>query len=92
MLFVAPRAVGTVLDDRHGVLGLRGSGFNSIRMERARSPTHLTREASRKRMQRHFSGRGDVPDPCGPEHGRPLTRRVGRDRLGLPSGHLSLIR
>lgn len=46
MLFVAPRAVWTVLDDWHGVLGLRGSGSNSIHMEQARIPAYLTREAS----------------------------------------------
>ncbi|MBC9731174.1 acyl-CoA dehydrogenase family protein [Streptomyces sp. TRM68367] len=45
VLFVAPREVWTVLDDWHGVLGLRGSGSNSIRMERARIPAHLTCEA-----------------------------------------------
>lgn len=46
VLFVAPRAVWTVLDDWHGVLGLRGSGSNSIHMENARIPTYLTCEAS----------------------------------------------
>ncbi|RPF31068.1 acyl-CoA dehydrogenase family protein [Streptomyces sp. TLI_185] len=45
VLFVAPRSVWTVLDDWHGVLGLRGSGSNSIHMEQARIPAHLTREA-----------------------------------------------
>ncbi|MEU6259861.1 acyl-CoA dehydrogenase family protein [Streptomyces sp. NPDC047043] len=45
VLFVAPRAVWTVLDDWHGVLGLRGSGSNSIHMEQARIPAYLTREA-----------------------------------------------
>lgn len=46
LLFVAPRAVWTVLDDWHGALGLRGTGSNSVRMERARIPAYLTREAS----------------------------------------------
>jgi len=46
VLFVAPRSVWTVLDDWQGVLGLRGSGSNSIRMDRARIPAHLTREVS----------------------------------------------
>ena len=45
VLFVAPRAVWTVLDDWHGVLGLRGSGSNSIHMEQARIPEYFTREA-----------------------------------------------
>ncbi|NEA98506.1 acyl-CoA dehydrogenase family protein [Streptomyces sp. SID13726] len=46
VLFVAPRAVWTVLDDWHGVLGLRGTGSNSIHMEQARIPAYLTRETS----------------------------------------------
>ncbi|NGO12775.1 acyl-CoA dehydrogenase [Streptomyces sp. HC44] len=46
VLFVAPRAVWTLLDDWHGVLGLRGSGSNSIRMEQARIPSYFTREVS----------------------------------------------
>lgn len=46
LLFVAPRSVWTVLDDWHGALGLRGSGSNSVRMEQARIPAYLTREAS----------------------------------------------
>ncbi|GAB2970734.1 acyl-CoA dehydrogenase family protein [Streptomyces pseudoechinosporeus] len=46
VLFVAPRAVWTLLDDWHGVLGLRGSGSNSIRMEQARIPAYFTVEAS----------------------------------------------
>lgn len=46
VLFVAPRSVWTVLDDWHGVLGLRGSGSNSIHMEQARIPAYFTREAS----------------------------------------------
>jgi 3-hydroxy-9,10-secoandrosta-1,3,5(10)-triene-9,17-dione monooxygenase len=46
LLFVAPRSVWTVLDDWHGVLGLRGSGSNSVRMEQARIPAYLTREVS----------------------------------------------
>ncbi|MEU8986334.1 acyl-CoA dehydrogenase family protein [Streptomyces sp. NPDC048558] len=46
VLFVAPRSVWTVLDDWRGVLGLRGSGSNSIHMEQARIPAYLTREAS----------------------------------------------
>ncbi|MFF0013814.1 acyl-CoA dehydrogenase family protein [Streptomyces sp. NPDC005374] len=46
LLFVAPRAVWTVLDDWHGALGLRGTGSNSVRMERARIPAYFTREAS----------------------------------------------
>lgn len=46
VLFVAPRSVWTVLDDWHGVLGLRGSGSNSVRMENARIPAYCTREAS----------------------------------------------
>ncbi len=41
-LFVAPRSVWTVIDDWQGVLGLRGSGSNSIRMERARIPAAYT--------------------------------------------------
>jgi 3-hydroxy-9,10-secoandrosta-1,3,5(10)-triene-9,17-dione monooxygenase len=45
LLFVAPRSVWTVLDDWHGVLGLRGSGSNSIRMEQARIPAYFTCEA-----------------------------------------------
>ncbi|MFE9682166.1 acyl-CoA dehydrogenase family protein [Streptomyces sp. NPDC006285] len=46
VLFVAPRSAWTVLDDGHGALGLRGSGSNSIRMDRARIPRYLTREVS----------------------------------------------
>lgn len=46
VLFVAPRTVWTVLDDWHGVLGLRGSGSNSVHMEQARIPAHFTRETS----------------------------------------------
>ncbi|MHC3472794.1 acyl-CoA dehydrogenase family protein [Streptomyces sp. 7R007] len=46
VLFVAPRAVWTVLDDWHGVLGLRGSGSNSIHMEHARIPARLTCETT----------------------------------------------
>lgn len=46
VLFVAPRPVWTLLDDWHGVLGLRGSGSNSVRMEQARIPEYFTREAS----------------------------------------------
>ncbi|MGW0571642.1 acyl-CoA dehydrogenase family protein [Streptomyces tauricus] len=46
VLFVAPRPVWTLVDDWHGVLGLRGSGSNSVRMDRARIPAHLTREVS----------------------------------------------
>ncbi|MEU6375670.1 acyl-CoA dehydrogenase family protein [Streptomyces sp. NPDC046909] len=46
LLFVAPRSVWTVLDDWHGVLGLRGSGSNSVHMEQARIPAYLTCEAS----------------------------------------------
>lgn len=46
LLFVAPRSVWTVLDDWHGALGLRGSGSNSVRMERARIPAYLTRPVS----------------------------------------------
>ncbi|CAM5578619.1 hypothetical protein SPURM210S_07661 [Streptomyces purpurascens] len=42
VLFCAPREVWTVLDDWHGVLGLRGSGSNSIRMAQARIPAHHT--------------------------------------------------
>ncbi|MFC8513382.1 acyl-CoA dehydrogenase family protein [Streptomyces sp. NPDC057257] len=45
VLFVAPRSAWTVLDDWHGVLGLRGSGSNSVHMEQARIPAYLTREA-----------------------------------------------
>ena len=44
VVFVAPRAVWSVVDDWHGVLGLRGSGSNSIRMERARIPVRHTLE------------------------------------------------
>jgi 3-hydroxy-9,10-secoandrosta-1,3,5(10)-triene-9,17-dione monooxygenase len=46
VLFVAPRSVWTVLDDWHGVLGLRGSGSNGVRMENARIPAYCAREAS----------------------------------------------
>ncbi|MCX5337217.1 acyl-CoA dehydrogenase family protein [Streptomyces sp. NBC_00140] len=46
VLFVAPRSVWTVLDDWHGVLGLRGSGSNSVHMDQARIPAYLTCAAS----------------------------------------------
>jgi len=46
LLFVVPRSAFTVLDDWHGVLGLRGSGSNSVRMENARIPAYFTCEAS----------------------------------------------
>lgn len=46
MLFVAPRSAWTLLDDWQGVLGLRGSGSHSIRLDEARIPAHFTREAS----------------------------------------------
>ncbi|MFI9756991.1 acyl-CoA dehydrogenase family protein [Streptomyces sp. NPDC051963] len=46
VLFVAPRSVWTVLDDWYGVLGLRGTGSNSIHMEQARIPAYCTIEAS----------------------------------------------
>lgn len=45
VLFCAPRPLWTVVDDWHGVLGLRGSGSNSIRMEQVRVPAHHTVEA-----------------------------------------------
>ncbi|MEV6586931.1 acyl-CoA dehydrogenase family protein [Streptomyces acidicola] len=46
VLFVAPRALWTVVDDWHGVLGLRGTGSNSIRIDQGRIPRYLTREVS----------------------------------------------
>lgn len=44
-LFVAPRSVWSLEDDWYGVLGLRGSGSNSIRMERARIPARNVLDA-----------------------------------------------
>lgn len=46
VLFLAPRAIWTVVDDWHGALGLRGSGSNSIRIDEGRVPTYFTREMS----------------------------------------------
>ncbi|WP_330302652.1 MULTISPECIES: acyl-CoA dehydrogenase family protein [unclassified Streptomyces] len=46
VLFVAPRAIWTVVDDWHGVLGLRGSGSNSIRIDQGRVPAYFTQEVS----------------------------------------------
>ncbi|OAH10678.1 acyl-CoA dehydrogenase family protein [Streptomyces jeddahensis] len=46
LLFVAPRSAWTVLDDWHGTLGLRGTGSNSIRIDRGRIPARLTLPAS----------------------------------------------
>ncbi|MFS8199875.1 acyl-CoA dehydrogenase family protein [Streptomyces sp. CWNU-52B] len=46
VLFVTPRSAWTLLDDWHGVLGLRGSGSNSVRLDQVRVPAHLTREVS----------------------------------------------
>jgi 3-hydroxy-9,10-secoandrosta-1,3,5(10)-triene-9,17-dione monooxygenase len=46
LLFVAPRRVWTVLDDWHGVLGLRGTGSNSVHIEQGRIPAHFACEAS----------------------------------------------
>jgi 3-hydroxy-9,10-secoandrosta-1,3,5(10)-triene-9,17-dione monooxygenase len=46
VLFVAPRSEFTVVDDWHGVLGLRGSGSNSVRIENGRVPTRFTLETS----------------------------------------------
>jgi 3-hydroxy-9,10-secoandrosta-1,3,5(10)-triene-9,17-dione monooxygenase len=42
MLFVAPRSEWEMLDDWHGVLGMRGSGSNSVRFEGGRIPDHFT--------------------------------------------------
>jgi 3-hydroxy-9,10-secoandrosta-1,3,5(10)-triene-9,17-dione monooxygenase len=46
LLFVAPPGTFGVIDDWSGVLGLRGSGSNSVRIDRARLPVHLTRQVS----------------------------------------------
>lgn len=46
VLFIAPRSQFTVVEDWHGVLGLRGSGSNSVRIDNGRVPTHFTRETS----------------------------------------------
>jgi 3-hydroxy-9,10-secoandrosta-1,3,5(10)-triene-9,17-dione monooxygenase len=40
VLFVVPRRQWTMLDDWNGVLGLRGSGSHSIRLDRAHIPAH----------------------------------------------------
>ncbi|AWW43317.1 acyl-CoA dehydrogenase family protein [Streptomyces cadmiisoli] len=42
VLFVAPRSAWTLLDDWYGTLGLRGSGSNSLRFDKARVPDHHT--------------------------------------------------
>ncbi|WP_316767062.1 acyl-CoA dehydrogenase family protein [Streptomyces sasae] len=46
VLFVAPRPAWTVVGDWHGVLGLRGSGSNSVRLDQARIPEYLTLRAT----------------------------------------------
>ncbi|WP_240634584.1 MULTISPECIES: hypothetical protein [Streptomyces] len=113
MLFVAPRAIWTVVDDWHGVLGLRGSGSNSIRIDQGRIPAHFTQEVSLLDLpveggtpdsklhgnalyagrapsffhgeQRYFRDAATNWTHVGPTMAEPLYRRVGRDRLGLPS-------
>ncbi|GGT00242.1 acyl-CoA dehydrogenase family protein [Streptomyces chromofuscus] len=46
VLFVAPRSSWTLLDDWYGSLGLRGSGSNSLRFDKASVPSHHTVEGS----------------------------------------------
>jgi 3-hydroxy-9,10-secoandrosta-1,3,5(10)-triene-9,17-dione monooxygenase len=44
MTFVAPRSEWTMLDDWGGSLGLKGSGSNSVRLDKARIPAAFVRQ------------------------------------------------
>jgi 3-hydroxy-9,10-secoandrosta-1,3,5(10)-triene-9,17-dione monooxygenase len=46
LLFVAPRSAFTVLDDWGDLIGLKGSGSNSIVFDQAHVPAHWTLEAT----------------------------------------------
>ncbi|XYH93753.1 acyl-CoA dehydrogenase family protein [Sorangium sp. So ce1128] len=58
LLFVAPRSAWTLVDDWGGMLGLNGTGSNSVRLDKVRIPDHLV--VQNLSLHNH-GGTGDSP-------------------------------